>query len=320
MPHNLIQEVLLYHHIPAKTKALISSLHTDFHTSVITDDYLTPAIPVRNGVLRGDCLCPLLFKMRFKTFMEYIRKEKHKEFGYFFHDKLDCLFKPMHWFQFADDAAVATTNEHENQLLVNCFTKWRAWSDVIITVDKCVTFRIKEFSSRSLQYEPKLFINKDIVPTVKCGDSFKYLGRYFNFEMDNEVHKEKLKSSLPDMSTRIDALPVLPKNKLLLYQRYILSKLSWHLTVATLPKPWVIQNLDNVVTRFVRQWLDLPISATLSCIILPNNEFGLNLQLPSVKFIQSQTVLHNSLQYSQHDAITSLWNSTSQSMNVQYDS
>ena len=120
-------------------------------------------------------------------------------------------------------------------------------------------------------------------------------------------------------NTRIDTLPVFPKNKLLLYQRYILSNLSWHLTVATLPKVWVIQHLDNVVTRFVRQWLDLP-CATLSGSIYPKNQFGLNLQLPSLKLIQSQNVLRNSLQSSQHDAITSLWKSTSQSKNVQYDS
>ena len=135
---------------------------------------------------------------------------------------------------------------------------------MIIRVDKCVTCDIKKFSSRSLQYEPKLFINNEIVPTVKAGDSFKYLGSYFNFEMDNEVHKEKLNPSPLDMVTRFDALPVLPKYKSLLYQQYILSKLSWHLTVATLPKTWVIQHLDTVVARFVRQWLDLPISATLS--------------------------------------------------------
>jgi len=76
--HNLIEEVLLYHHIPAKAKALISSLYTDFHTSVITDDYLTPAIPVRKGVLQGDCLSPLLFNMCFNTFIQYIRQEKYK--------------------------------------------------------------------------------------------------------------------------------------------------------------------------------------------------------------------------------------------------
>ena len=238
--HNLIQELLLYHHIPAKAKELISSLYTDFNTSVITDNYLTPAIPVRKGVLQGDCLSPLLFNMRFNTFIQYSHQEKYMQLGFSSHDKLDCLFKPIHWFQFADDAAVFTTNERENQLLLNCFTKWCTWSDMIIRVDKCVTFGIKKFSSRSLQYEPKLCIINEIVPTVKSGDSFKYFGLYFNFEMDNEVHKEKHKSSLLDMLTHIDALPVLPKNKLLLYQRYTLSKLSWHLTVATLLKTWVI--------------------------------------------------------------------------------
>ena len=113
----------------------------------------------------------------------------------------------------------------------------------------------------------------------------------FNFEMDNKVHKEKLQSSLVDMLTNIDSLSILPKNKLLLYQRYLLSKLSWHLTVANLAKTWVTENLDSITIRFIRQWLDLPISATLSGIILPCNQFGLNLQLPSVKFIQCQTVL-----------------------------
>ena len=237
MHHNLIQEVLLYHHTPAKTKELISSPYSDFHMSVITDNYLTPAIPVRKG--------------------------------FSFHYKLDCLFKPIHWFQFADDAAVVTTNERENQLLLNCFTKWCTWSDMNIRVDKYVTFGIKKFSSRSLQYKPKLLINNDIVPTVKSGNSYRYLACYFNFEMDNEVHKEKLKSSLLDMLTRIDALPVLPKSKLLLYQRYILSK---------------------------------------------------TILAPSIKFVQCLTVLQNALQSWQHDAITSLWKSTGQNMNVQHDS
>ena len=50
------------------------------------------------------------------------------------------------------------------------------------------------------------------------------------------------------------------------------------------------------------------------------NQFGLNLQLPSVKFIQCQTILRNSLRSSKSDNIKSSWKSTSCSMNVQYDS
>ena len=108
--------MLLNHHIPAKPKDLMLSLYTDFHTSVLTDDNLTPAIPVRRGVLQGDCLSPLLFNTCFNTFIQYIREDKYKQLGFSSQDKLDCLFKPIHLFQFADDSAVVTTNECENQL------------------------------------------------------------------------------------------------------------------------------------------------------------------------------------------------------------
>ena len=169
--------------------------------------------------------------MCFNTFIQFSCHEKYKQLAFSSHDTFDCLFKPVHWFQFADDAAVVTTYERENQLPLNCFTKWCKWSDMIIRVD--ATFGIKQFSSRSLQYEPKLFSNNELVPTVKSGESFNYLGNHFNFEMNNEAHKEKLESSLSEMLKRFDALHILPKNKILLYQRYILSKLSWHITVAS---------------------------------------------------------------------------------------
>ena len=193
-----------------------------------------------------------------------------------------------------------------NVKISSCFTKWCQWANMIIRVDKCITFGIKKFSSRSLQFQLKLFINTKLLPVVKNGESFKYFGRYFNFEMNNDKHKTHLESSLRDMLKQIDSLRILPSNRLLLYHLYILSKLSWHLTVADLSKTWVIENLDNVVIRFIRQWLDLPISATLSGISLPQNQCGLNLLPPSVKFQQCQTVLQTALKSSSNDAIKSL--------------
>ena len=60
---------------------------------------------------------------------------------------------------------------------------------MVIRMDKYVTFGIKKFSSCSLRCEPMLFINNEIVALVTSGDSFKYIGRYFNVEMDNEFIK-----------------------------------------------------------------------------------------------------------------------------------
>ena len=82
--------------------------------------------------------------------------------------------------------------------------------------------------------------------------------------MSNESHKAELCNLVNDLMMEIYAKPLHPKNKLLLYGRYVLSKLSWHFTVADLSKTWVTENIDNTVATYVRKWLELPISGTLS--------------------------------------------------------
>ena len=118
---------------------------------------------------------------------------------------------------------------------------------------------------------------------------------------------------------RIDDLPLYPKNNLLVYHSYVLSKVSWHFTVADLPKTWVTENLDNLVSRYIRSWLDLPVSATLTSLVVTKNQFGLNLQMPSVKFTQCQTVSRNILRSSHNANVQALWKNTSNGTNLHYD-
>ena len=62
------------------------------------------------------------------------------------------------------------------------FTAWCTWSSVIWHGQK----------RNTVQTHPKLFVNNEQIPALKNNESFKYLGRYFNFEMDNEEHKKEL--------------------------------------------------------------------------------------------------------------------------------
>ena len=48
-------------------------------------------------------------------------------------------------------------------------------------------------------------------------------------------------------------------------------------------------------------------------------EFGLNIILPSTKFIQCQTVSRSALKYSPNEDINNLWAVTSTNKNIQYD-
>ena len=222
--------------------ARIPNNYKNFKTTIITDYYRSPAIPVRRGILQGDCLSPLLFNMCFNTFIQFIKAE-FKQLGFSTFDDSDWLFHPVHWFQFPDDAAVITSDKKDNQLLLNCFTRWYQWATMTIRVDKCTTFCIKKFSTRSLQFQPSLLINHAPVSTVKQGESFRYLGRYFDFAMSNQVHKNKLSSLFTELLKEIDSLPLHPKDKLLLYSRFVLSKVSWHFTGADLSKTWVAKTL-----------------------------------------------------------------------------
>ena len=73
------------------------------------------------------------------------------------------------------------------------------------------------------------------------------------------------------------------------------------------------------MAKFVRHWLKLPISATLSQLIINKSNYGLSLILPSTKFIQCQTIMRNALKSSPNPDIRYLWQGSSQNTNVQYD-
>ena len=183
--HNLIYEVLQYHHLPREISDLIQSLYTNFRTSIITEQFGTPFIAIGRGVLQGDCLSPLLFNMSFNTFIQHIKSEKYSQLGFWKFNKYGIPCNPIHWFQFADDAAVNSSQEKENQILLNRFSVWCQWANMIIRVDKCSSFGIKKHLSKSIQYQPKLFVNNQLIPRIEIGKSFCYLGRYFDFNMSD---------------------------------------------------------------------------------------------------------------------------------------
>ena len=97
------------------------------------------------------------------TFIRYIKSEQSEQFGYHYNN----ILTPKHWFEFADDAAVVTELESENQVLLNAFSCWCNWLNMIIRVDKCCTFGIRKIEMPSIQYLPKLFVNNEIIPAIK---------------------------------------------------------------------------------------------------------------------------------------------------------
>ena len=66
--------------------------------------------------------------------------------------------------------------------------------------------------------------------------------------MDNHNHKSEVLDLISSLMSKIDLIPCHPKNKLLFYHCFVLSKVSWHFTIASRGKTWIAENLDNLVS------------------------------------------------------------------------
>ncbi len=77
--------------------------------------------------------------------------------------------------------------------------------------------------------------------------------------------------------------------------------------------------MDSIVNKYIREWLEIPVSGTLANVYISSNKFGLNIFPPSVKFAQCQTVARNALKTSPNDSIKDLWKTTCNHKNIQYD-
>ena len=137
--HDLIKAVLDYHRVPPAMSAPVRSLYDGFKISVAGDGYMRNPIRVDRGVLQGNSLSPLLFNMCVNTLIKTIEDKRIKCMGYVAKKTL----LPHHWFQFADDTAIVTALEEDNQHLLHLFTKWSSWADLEIRVDKCHSFGVK---------------------------------------------------------------------------------------------------------------------------------------------------------------------------------
>ena len=105
---------------------------------------------------------------------------------------------------------------------------------------------------------------------------------------------------------------------MLIYQRYVLSKLSWNLTIADIDVTWVKQFLDSIVNQYIRSWLVIPIAGTLDIIQLSKRKCGTCFVMVSTRFTQCQAVIRNNLRKSSNNDVVRIYYDTNCDTSLQY--
>jgi len=259
--HDLIRSSLRYHHVPDSFITLFNDIYSNATTSVAFNKKQTHDMKVNQGVLQGDPCSPLLFNICFNTLMKTLDQPRFKNLGFIWGPK-SSMFEQS-WLQYADDAVIISNNVHDTKLLLQIFNSWCHWSRMIIRLDKCCTFGMRKFDGLYQQFEPAIYLDNHIIPQIAIGESFVYLGKLFNFKMDNSLAKEKLFTKLKFLLKTTSDLKIRAQLKIKILLRYIHSQIINDLKLYDIKPTWIRQNLDKECYMYIRNWLKMPISASI---------------------------------------------------------
>jgi len=191
--HNLIRTSLKYHNMPDQFVDLFNSIYCNFNVSVSCNNTITAPIHVQRGVLQGDPSSPLLFNICFNSLIKVLDSPNYRKLGFIWGNKAS---QSTNWLQYADDAALIARDQKAAQGLASLFDSWCSWAKMEIRIDKCNSFAMVKQKSVYCQILPNISINVGKIPPTPIGESFRYLGRMFDFDLKGELEKQDIVTML----------------------------------------------------------------------------------------------------------------------------
>ena len=95
------------------------------------------------------------------------------------------------------------------------------------------------------------------------GDSFRYLGRVFDFSLKGELEKHDIVSKLTKLLKITSELKIRPQTKLKIFDRFIVSQISSSLRICNFTATWVSETLDPLCIKIIRLWIEVAPSCSL---------------------------------------------------------
>ncbi len=307
--HKLIESID-YHHIPPVIRKLISATYTDYLVNIAVGSKVSSAIVVGRGVLQGDPGSPLIFNLCFNPLMRLLANKEYQQFGYMWGPSAEL--KSRGWLQFADDTAIISHNMEGAQRLIDLNIAWCKWAGMSIRIDKCSTFGMRKQNGRFEQYKPKLSIDNETIPQIEIGDHFVYLGKIFDFALNNVIAKENIKNKLRDLLKTTDNLKICSQQKLKILRIFVPSHMKYDLRSYDISLTWIAENLDTMIVNAVREWLSLPINTCVSEVMsLPFSKGGYNIKSLRFSAEKMRINLRNYLKNNKNDEVRTLKNESS---------
>ena len=128
------------------------------------------------------------------------------------------------------------------------------------------------------QILPVLRLGDNQISKVEFGEEFTYLGRRYNYEMNNDSAKNELVKRVFGLLRTTGQLKIRVQSKLKILSQYIHKLVLFDIKLYEFSLTWVEQSLDALCIRHIRDWMELPISACVREVMtIPKSHGGLGI-------------------------------------------
>ena len=100
---------------------------------------------------------------------------------------------------------------------------------------------MRKQNGKYVQYEPNVTIENESIPAIKIDESFKYLGRHFNFRMDKAEIKTSVKTRLIEYLRITSQLEISVQQRLKILKTYIPAQFAFELRTYDFSFTWIEQ-------------------------------------------------------------------------------
>ncbi|XP_065896220.1 uncharacterized protein [Dysidea avara] len=166
---------------------------------------------------------------------------------------------------YADDATLISTNLETHSSVLQEIDKKAADLDLTLKPSKCVSFLF----DGSKHLSQRIPLSGGTTKLITEGGT-KFLGKLIDVSLSatKSIANKNMTSRLSGLLTATDSLPVRGEYKLWIYRNYILSLLRFHLCVDAITNH-TIKQLESMVSRYLKKWLQLPRNATRVILYYP---------------------------------------------------
>ena len=276
VPHELIHYSLARCNIHPTVRLYIQNMYSNLSGRVRTKNWTSDYFDFKNGIFQGDSLSPIIFLLCFNPIVQYLESELSH--GYLVQDT-KIITTP-----FADDFSLITSNKRTHQRIITTIRSHTLSLGLKLKSSKCRSLSISRGKALNIPFK----LGSDIISSVE-DESHKFLGSLITFRnKEGDVFDYYLLKLISKGLTNIDSSPIRSEFKLRIFNSYFMPGIRFHLAVNDVCASH-LDRLDDVVKRYVKQWLGIPHPGTLAFAFMPN---GLDIMSPSRLYREAHLSAH----------------------------